>query len=51
MKVLPYYSSNQSEPHVHHNHSDCPSGQQIPSWNKLSGTGGLPRCEHCIEMG
>lgn len=48
MKVAAYHSSNPSDPDVHHNYDDCPTGQQIPSWNKTPGTGGHPRCKHCI---
>lgn len=51
MKVSPYHSSNTSEPHVHHDHSDCPTGQQIPPWNRVNGTGGLRRCEQCADKG
>jgi hypothetical protein len=48
MKVSPYHSSNPSDPDVHHDHSDCPTAQQIPERNKVSGTGGFPRCKQCI---
>ena len=51
MKVNSYYSANPSDPDVHHNHNDCPSGQQIPISNKRSGTNGYPRCGHCVKMG
>ncbi len=51
MKVSTYYSSNNSDPDVHHDHSDCPTGQQIPASNKLYGTGGYPRCKQCIDKG
>lgn len=51
MKVSPYHSSNQSDPDVHHDHDDCPTGQQILSANRVNGTGGLRRCKQCEEMG
>lgn len=51
MKVSPYHSTNPSDPDVHHDHSDCPSGQQIPAHNRRPGTGGYPRCQHCRNMG
>ena len=51
VKVSAYHSSNQSDPDVYHDHSDCPTGQQIPSYNKVSGTGGLPRCKQCVDKG
>ena len=49
MKVAAYHSSNPSDPDVYHDYDDCPAGQQIPSWNKRSGTGGYPRCKRCID--
>ena len=51
MKVYPYYSSNPSDPDVHHDHDDCVSGKQIPAKNKMTGTNGYRRCEHCINLG
>ncbi len=51
MKVSTYHSSNQSDPDVHHDHNDCPTGQQIPAHNKVNGTGGFPRCQQCRDKG
>jgi hypothetical protein len=51
MKVSAYHSSNQSDPDVYHDHDDCPTGQQIPSWNKRPGTAGYPRCKQCADKG
>jgi hypothetical protein len=50
-KVAPYHSSNPSDPDVYHDHDDCPSGQQIPPQNRQGGTGGYPRCKHCVNLG
>lgn len=50
MKVSPYHSSNSSDPDVYHDQDNCPSGQQIPSANRLSGTGGYSKCKHCQDM-
>lgn len=50
MKVSPYYSSNSTDPDVHHDHDNCPSGQQIPAQNKRPGTNGYPLCKHCKDM-
>lgn len=41
--VSAYHSSNRSDPDVYHDHNDCPTGEQIPPRNKVSGTGGYPR--------
>lgn len=51
MKVPAYYSTNKSDPDVYHDHSDCPTGQQIPAGNKALGTGGYPRCKQCVAKG
>lgn len=50
MKVAAYYSANQSDPDVHHNQSECPSGKQIPAHNRRSGTNNWPLCAHCRNM-
>jgi len=51
MKVSSYHSSNKSDPDVYHDHDNCPTGQQIPSYNKQRGTGGFPRCKQCVDKG
>lgn len=51
MKTQPYFSSNPADPDVHHDHSDCPTGQQIPAANRRPGTNNKPRCKHCVKMG
>ena len=51
MKTTAHHSSNPSDPDVYHDHSNCSSGQQMPAHNRLSGTGGHPRCGHCSIMG
>ncbi len=51
MKVPAYHSANPSDPDVHHDHSDCPTGQQIPRYNLRAGAGGKRRCEHCVKKG
>lgn len=50
MKVKAYHSTNPSDPDVYHNHDDCPSGQQIPAWNRAEGTGGYDQCKHCKKL-
>lgn len=50
MRVNPYYSINHEPPHVHHTRSNCPSGMQIPSENRRSGTNGDPECGTCRNM-
>lgn len=50
-KVNPYHSSNPSDPDVYHDNDDCPAGKQIPSYNRVPGTGGYRRCQRCVEKG
>jgi hypothetical protein len=49
-KVSPYHSSDPTQPDVYHNHDNCPSGQQIPARNRLSGKGGHAQCKHCKKL-
>lgn len=49
MRVPAYHSSNPSNPDVHHVYNDCVSGSQIPSRNRVTGTGGYPMCSHCRQ--
>jgi hypothetical protein len=49
--TLPYYSTNPTDPDVHHLYSDCPDGRRIPSDNRAEGTNGLPLCDECRSMG
>lgn len=48
-KVTPYHSSNPRDPDVYHDQNDCPTGQQIPVSNRVSGTGGHRKCKHCAD--
>lgn len=52
MRVPFYYSSNPSDPDVYHWHDNCPTGKQIPSWNKMQGRPpGYRECKQCIDLG
>lgn len=46
-RVNPYHSTNISDPHVHHDDSNCPVGTQIPPHNRAPGTNGYRRCQRC----
>ena len=50
-KTAPYHSSNPTDPDVYHDHDNCPTGRQIPSHNRRSGTGGQRRCKQCQQLG
>lgn len=49
-KVAPYHSPESTDPDVYHDYDNCPTGQRILPQNKKPGTGGYPRCKHCISM-
>ncbi len=51
MRVANYYSADRSDPDVYHWHDDCPTGQQITSLNKRTGTNGYRRCKQCTDKG
>ena len=50
VKTSACHSTNQDDPDVYHDHTDCPSGSQIPAKNRETGTGGHRRCETCQSM-
>jgi len=35
---------------VHHNNTSCQEGNNIESYNRISGTGGLPLCSRCASL-
>lgn len=49
-----FYSVNEvkkpPEKRVHHNNSQCPSGNDIPKHERVSGTGGHRLCFHCKNL-
>jgi hypothetical protein len=49
MKVNPFYSTLVRR--VHHDNSACTEGNNIERRYRASGTGGLPRCQHCRNLG
>ncbi len=51
MKVDAFHSSNPSDPDVYHDQSECPTGKQIPAYNKVKGTGGYRKCKWCADNG
>jgi hypothetical protein len=54
-KVMPYHTISMQYPpehrNVHHDHDDCKNGKQIKLSDRMSGTGGKPRCEECTRLG
>ena len=45
----PWYSRIQRD--VYHDHSRCTEGNNIEAHNRVSGTGNLPKCQHCARLG
>jgi len=48
-KVNPFHSRLPGT-RVHHNNTQCTEGDNIESYNRVSGTGGLPLCDHCRRL-
>ncbi len=48
-KVAAYHSAKAGTK-VHHNNNQCTEGNNIESYNRRSGTGGLPLCSHCQRL-
>ncbi len=49
-KVSPFHSKKENSPNVHHDDDKCTEGNNIESYNRVSGTGGRPKCEHCKRL-
>lgn len=47
-KVSPFHSKVTLN--VHHDQSTCTLGNNIESYNKVQGTGGLPLCSQCSNL-
>lgn len=47
-KVSPFHSKVTLD--VHHNNDKCKTGNNIESYNKIAGTGGLPLCKECSDL-
>jgi len=48
-KVAPYHSKKPGT-NRHHNNNACTEGNNIESYNKVSGTGGHPLCAKCKTL-
>ncbi len=46
-KTTPWYSTKENH---HHNNTKCGPGSEIPSHNKVQGTGGKPLCKDCAKL-
>jgi hypothetical protein len=50
MKKAPWHSRLLVEPLVYHDESRCTEGDNIESYNRVAGTGGRPKCDHCKRI-
>lgn len=50
MAKVPAFYSKLPGTGVHHNNSSCTTGDNIESYNRVSGTGGLPLCSQCAGL-
>jgi hypothetical protein len=48
-KVDPFHSKKPGTD-KHHNNDSCTEGNNIESYNKVDGDGGLPLCDHCKRL-
>ncbi|GGA60178.1 hypothetical protein GCM10011499_33010 [Pelagibacterium lentulum] len=49
-KRSPWHSKAPNSRKVHHDETTCTEGNNIESYNKVSGTGGYPKCDHCRRI-
>ena len=45
--VAPWHSITSN---VHHNNTECNTGNNIESENRRPGTGGKPLCQECVRL-
>ena len=48
-KKSPWHSTRQGET-VHHDNTLCTEGNNIETYYRKEGTGGLPLCKHCADL-
>jgi hypothetical protein len=48
-KVNPFHSKLPGTK-VYHDNDQCTEGNNIEKQNRISGTGGLPKCDHCKRL-
>lgn len=46
-KVPAFHSKNQNH---YHDNDKCGAGAEIPSYDRLPGTGGKPKCKNCATL-
>ena len=49
-KVVPFHSTDSTDPPVYHDNDACTEGDNIKKKNWAPGTDGRPRCDHCNRL-
>jgi hypothetical protein len=49
-KVSPFHSKRPSDKPVYHDNDKCTEGNNIEAYNRVAGTGGRPKCDHCTKL-
>ena len=49
-KVAAFHSKRESDPKVYHDNDKCTEGNNIETYNKVSGMGGRPQCNHYARL-
>ena len=49
-KVDAFHSKLETDRKVYHDNSECTEGDNIQKENRVAGTGGRPKCEHCAKL-
>ncbi len=50
MAKVPAFHSKRPGTAKYHNDNKCTEGNNIESYNRVPGTGGLPLCHHCANL-
>lgn len=48
--TYPWHSTRKDQDKVHHNNTLCVDGNNIESYYRKAGTGGLPLCARCARL-
>lgn len=49
-KVPAFHSKLRSDRPVYHDDNECTEGNNIEPENRVPGTGGRPKCDHCRRL-
>lgn len=50
MAKVPPFHSKLPGTQVYHDNNQCTEGNNIEHRNRVPGTGGLPKCDHCKRL-